>query len=305
MILKLSLILSAQFLICLDCYSDSLGDCLWGGSNEETAYTTPFIQSGTTLTQANRPPMNIGAPVPSIQVQATPSTRDTIVPQANIPTISPITGAVGSIGQPASGVITSHPSQLNYQGTNRTIGNVGDSRTEILYVIPSDAKSSAEVYIDGNLNQAAALSNVVPPGTPGAIPVQLKTVTAYKPRIEYKLRLSPIKQKKETLVNVVDPRTRRIVKKYYQTHEQQITNLPVLHWEEIINYETITVKIGIPIKQNYPQNYSPNVSPTYNSPIQNNQPISSTTHKVLYIDPINNQSTQPTSQPQIFTTDIY
>jgi hypothetical protein len=303
LILKLILILFVQFFICSNCYSDGIGDCLWGGSNEETAYTVPFVQSGTTLTQANRPPMNIGAPAPSIPIQATPSTRATIVPQANVPTVSPVTGSVGSVGQPATSVITSQPVQFNYQGSSRTAGNVSESGVEILYVIPSDNKAS-EVYIDGDLNRAAALSNVVPSGTPGAIPVQVKTVTAYKPRLSYKLRFTPIIQKKETLVNVFDPRTKRIIKRYYQTQEQQITNAPILHWEEIIDYESVTVKMGIPIKQNYPQNYSSGVLSNSN-PVQVSPPVSSTTHKVLYLDPTSNQSSQPINQPQSFTTDIY
>ncbi|MDR1925940.1 MAG: hypothetical protein LBQ66_16350, partial [Planctomycetaceae bacterium] len=74
-----------------------ISDCLWGGSNEQTAYTTPYVHSvGTSLSQANQPPMNIGAPVPAIPVQATPASRATLVPQPNVPTISPITGSVGT-----------------------------------------------------------------------------------------------------------------------------------------------------------------------------------------------------------------
>jgi hypothetical protein len=252
----LLLILCVLFFICPASYGGGIGDCLWGGSNEETAYTVPFVQSGNSLVQANQPPMNIGAPVPSIPVQATPATRATLIPQANIPTISPITGNVGSIGQPATGIITTPQNQQNQISNTKT----NYTGTEILYVLPSTSTSATnanDICIEGDHGSPAVSAAVVAAGTPGAIPVAVKTITAYRPRVEYRLKFAPIKQKSETLVRVIDPRTKRIIRTYCRNDEQQVTNLPVLHWEEVIGYENVTVKIGTPVKQNYPQNYPP------------------------------------------------
>ncbi|MDR1483425.1 MAG: hypothetical protein LBT09_01230 [Planctomycetaceae bacterium] len=267
----LFLILLVLFFICSESYGDGIGDCLWGGANEETAYTVPFVQSGTSLAQTKQPPMNIGAPVPAIPVQATPATRVTLVPQANIPTVSPITGNVGAIGQPATGIINTPQTQITQQTTNNTTG------VEILYVIPSESNAS-EICIEGERGSPAIAATVVAAGTPGAIPVAIKTVTAYRPRVEYKLRFAPMTQKTDTLVRVIDPRTKRVVRTYCRTDERKITNLPVVHWKEITAYEAVTVKIGTPVKQNYPQNYTPNYNTT-----------PSTKHKTLYIDQTENQ----------------
>ncbi|MDR1290964.1 MAG: hypothetical protein LBK06_07180, partial [Planctomycetaceae bacterium] len=269
------------FFVCVESYG-GIGDCLWGGANEETSYTMPFVSSGTTLAQSSQPPMNIGAPIPSIPVQATPSTRATLVPQPNIPTISPITGNVGTIGQPASNSIST---QFNNQIIPNNTSRVGG--VEVVYVIPS-GESGSDICIGGERGSPAVAAKIVAAGTPGAIPVALTTTTAYRPKVQYRLKFAPMKQKTETFVNVIDPRTRRVVRSYCQTGERQITTLPVVHWEEVIGYETVTVKIGTPIKQNYPQNYPQNYNPN---------PATPTPHKVLYLE---QQPDTPT-----FSTDIY
>ncbi|MDR2171493.1 MAG: hypothetical protein LBP59_15230 [Planctomycetaceae bacterium] len=290
-----SLIFVLFFLICGEGFCGGIGDCLWGGSNEETAYTVPYIQSGASLAQVNQPPMNIGAPLPSIPVQATPATRPTLIPQANIPTISPVTGNVGSIGQPATANINTTQPQIKTNSAGiRTI----QDDAEIVYVLPSENKT-AELCINGQQLQNVAAASVVPAGTPGAIPVAVKNITAYKPKKIYQMQFTPIKQKIETLVNVVDQRTGRIVKKYCQTEEKQITHLPVLHWKEVNTYETVNVKIGEPIKQNYPQNYTPGIQQIQQ--IQQNQ--NNTTHKVLYLYQQPEQQTQINNQT--FSTEIY
>ncbi|MDR2642100.1 MAG: hypothetical protein LBC74_04835 [Planctomycetaceae bacterium] len=282
LIFRLILVLFVLFFVYAESYG-GIGDCLWGGSNEETAYSTPFVQSGTSLAQANQPPLNIGAPLPSIPVQATPATRATLVPQSNIPTISPITGNVGTIGQPATGIIPTTPIQAGSQ-----ISTANNAGVEILYVLPSGSTSSPDICIEGEHSSPMVATTVVAAGTPGAIPVAVKTITAYRPRVEYRLKFAPIKQKTETLVRVIDPRTKRVVKTYCEKGEQQITTLPVLHWEEVVFHETVTVKMGTPIKQNYPQNYTPT---------PNNKPTPQTQHRVLYLD-------QQTDS-QNFSTDIF
>ncbi|MDR1479710.1 MAG: hypothetical protein LBJ00_12315 [Planctomycetaceae bacterium] len=291
------------FFACGESYG-GIWDCFWGGANEETAYTTPLVHSGTSLAQTNQPPMNIGAPLPSIPIQATPATRATLVPQPNIPTISPITGNVGTIGQPAANSAfgnTALPpqnpafapqTQFNNQpipNNTALAGNRGN--VEILYVLPSNSPD-ADVCIGGEQGTPAVASRVVAAGTPGAIPVVIQTITAYKPRVEYRLRFAPMKQKTETLVNVIDPRTRRVVKSYCQTGERQITTYPVVHWEEVVGYEAVTVKMGTPVNQNYPQNYNPTLPPQNTNPI----PAAPTTHKTLYLDQQDNQT---------FSTEIY
>ncbi|MDR1269102.1 MAG: hypothetical protein LBK82_06230 [Planctomycetaceae bacterium] len=220
-------------------------DCFWGGSNEETSYTPSYLpgMGGVTLSQPpQQPPINFGAPPPgqqtmnqtinqNIPVQATTNTQATLVPQATIPTITVPAGPVGSVGHPAtqSGVANLPPVPPG---------------TEIVYVMPGTP--AQEECLDGVRGIPATAANVVPPGTPGAIPVAVKTISVLKPKIEYHWTFSPIQTKTETLVKVVHPRTGKIIRTYCQTEEETST-LPCLHRKEVISYETVTAKIGTPV----------------------------------------------------------
>jgi hypothetical protein len=225
-------------------------DCLWGGSNEETSYTPSYFPGigGVTLSQPPQPPINFGAPSPTqqmvaqttnqatnqiIPVQATPNTQATLVPQATIPTITVPTGAVGSVGHPAT--------QPVIASTNLPQLPPG---TEIMYVVPGTP--SKEECLDGVRGISATAANVVPPGTPGAIPVAVKTVSVLKPKIKYHWTFSPIQTKTETLVKVVHPRTGKVIRTYCQTDEETST-LPCLHRKEVVSYETVTAKVGTPV----------------------------------------------------------
>jgi hypothetical protein len=233
-------------------------DCLWGGSNEETTYTPSYVpgMGGVTLSQPPQPPINLGAPPPGqpitnqatnqIPVQATPNTQATLVPQATIPTITVPAGAVGSVGRPA---------------TQPNIANLPQlpPGTEIMYVIPG--VPAAEECIDGVRGIPATAANAVPPGTPGAIPVAVKTISVLKPKIEYHWTYSPIQTKTETLVNVVHPRTGKVIRTYCQTDEKAST-LPWLHRKEVVSYETVTAKVGMPVS------LAPSASTTTNTVIQ-------------------------------------
>ena len=183
---------------------------------------------GVTLAQFTQPP-NLGAP-PAIPVQATPGTRAMDVPQANIPTITIPTGPVGSVGQPAT-----------FSGTMPQI----PPNAEIIHVLPSSIPANA-ICIDSAKAIPATEARVVPAGTPGAIPVILRTITVRRPKVEYKWTYAPIVNKTETLVHVVDPRTGRVVRTYCH-EETQRSMLPWLHRREVVTYETVEAKIAVPV----------------------------------------------------------
>ncbi|MDR0705058.1 MAG: hypothetical protein LBF88_08720 [Planctomycetaceae bacterium] len=230
-------------------------DCLWGGSNEETTYTPSYVpgMGGITLSPPSQPPINYGAPPPGqqtmnqiIPVQATPNTQAIPVQQATIPTITVPAGAVGSVGRPAT-----QPNVVNLPQL--------PPGTEVMYVIPG--VPAEEECLDGVRGIPATAANVVPPGTPGAIPVAIKTVSVLKPKVEYHWTYSPIQTKTETLVKVVHPRTGKVIRTYCQTDEKKST-LPWLHRKEVVSYETVTAKVGTPVS------LAPSASTATNTVIQ-------------------------------------
>jgi len=210
-----------------------MSDHFWGGSNQETSYSPNFVpaMSGVSLAQYQHPSMNLGAPQPAIPVQATPHTQAVNVPQANIPTIMIPAGQVGSIGQPAT-----FPGTVSQPFPG----------AEIVYIMPSSMPSEAVICVDGVQTIPAAEVKVVPASTPGAIPVALKTVTVRRPKVEYQWIYAPIETKRETLVNVVDPRTGRVVRTFCH-EETERTALPWLHRREVITYETVEAKVAVPV----------------------------------------------------------
>jgi len=225
------------FFFCMLCAAPlvlgDIRDCLWGGSNEETSYSPTYIpgMGGVTLAQFSPPPTNLGAPQPAIPVQATPGTQAINVPQATIPTITIPTGPVGSVGQPAtfSGTMPQAP-----------LG------AEIVYILPSSLPSKAVICVDGIKTIPATESTIVPATTPGAIPVALKTVMVRRPKVEYQWTYAPIETKTETLVQVVNPRTGRVVRTYCQ-EESERGVLPWLHRREVVSYETVEAKVAVPV----------------------------------------------------------
>ena len=211
-----------------------VGDCVWGGSNEETSFSPAFLpgMGGTTLAQYQAP-MNLGAPpaAATISVQATPQTQPIQVPQASIPTITIPAGPVGSVGQPAT-----------FSGTvaQATPG------VEIVYIMPSSLPSKAEICVDGTKMIPASEAKVVPANTPGAIPVALQTVMVRRPKVEYQWTYGRVETKTETLVQVVDSRTKQVVRTYCQ-EDSESTFLPWLHRREITTYEMVPAKVAIPV----------------------------------------------------------
>ena len=231
--------------LCLPVFGD-VSDCIWGGSNEETSYSPIFCPgvSGVTLAQY-KSPMNLGAPPPAIPVQATPQTQAVNVPQASIPTVTIPAGPVGSVGQPAtfSGAVAEVPPGM-----------------EIVYIMPSSLPSNAEICVDGVKTIPAAEAKVVPAHMPGAIPVALKTVMVRRPKTEYHWTYGRVETKTETLVQVVDPRTQRVVRTYCQEDSER-TMLPWLHRREVTTYETVEAKVAVPVS------VAPSASSTMNTVI--------------------------------------
>ena len=223
--------------LCLLCLSPpvrgDLHDSFWGGKNQETSYSSPYVpgMGGVELVQYQQPQMNLGAPQPAIPVQAAPGTRAVDVPQAHIPTITIPAGPVGSVGQPATfpGALAQAP-----------------PGAEIVYILPSSQPSQAVICVDGQKTIPATEARVVSANTPGAIPVALKTVTVRRPKVEYHWTYAPIVNRTETLVHVVDPRTGRIVRSHCQENTQS-THLPWLHRREVITYETVEAKVAVPV----------------------------------------------------------
>ena len=225
------------FFFCILCISPpvwgDLSDCIWGGANQETTYSPTFVPeiSGVSLAQYQHPSMNLGAPQPAIPVQATPFTQSVNVPQANLPTITIPAGQVGSPGQPATfpGLVPQAPLGV-----------------EIVYILRPSAPSHAVIYLDGVQTIPATEAKVVPAGTPGAIPVALKTVTVRRPKVEYHWTYAPVVTKRETPVQVVDPRTGRVVRTFSR-EDVESTALPWLHRREVITYETVEAKVAVPV----------------------------------------------------------
>lgn len=220
--------------------SATVWDCFWGGSNEQTTYTAPYVRGtgNVTLAQVPQPQMNLGAPQPAIPIQSSPGSYSMTVPQASIPTITVPTGPVGSVGMPAT-----QPMQTAASGLPQL-----PPGTEIVYVLPPENRGKEEC-IDGTPGTPAVASKVVPPGTPGAIPVAIREVTVRRPKVERRLTYSPITTKTETLVKVVDPRTGRIVRTFCKNDEEK-SSLPWPHVKETVTYETVTVKVGTPVSLN-------------------------------------------------------
>ena len=187
--------------------------------------------SGVSLTQYQHPSTNLGAPQPAIPVQATPHTQAGSVPQANIPTITIPAGQVGSVGQPATfpGTVVQAP-----------------SGAEIVYIMPSSIPSEAVICIDGTKTTPAREVKIVPANTPGAIPAMLRTVTVRRPKVEYHWTYSPVVTRRETLVQVVDSRSGRVVQTYCE-EETQRTMLPWLHRREVVTYETVEAQVAVPV----------------------------------------------------------
>jgi hypothetical protein len=251
-------------------------DCFWGGSNEETSYTPSYFpgMGGVTLSQPPQPPINFGAPPPGqqamnpainqttqqiIPVQATPNTQATLVRQATIPTITVPAGAVGSVGQPATQPVIAN---INTNTNNTNLPQL-PAGTEIMYVIPGSP--SKEECLDGVRGISATAANVVPPNTPGAIPVAVKTIDVLKPNVKYHWTFSPIQTKTETLVKVVHPRTGKVIRTYCQTDEKT-SALPYLHRKEVVSYETVRAKVGTPVS------LAPSAITTTNTLIQSAPP---------------------------------
>jgi hypothetical protein len=197
---------------------------------------------GVSLAQAAPPPMNLGAPPPAIPVQQTPGswtspgTQAVNVPQSAIPTITVPAGPVGSVGLPA---MNPAPQPLL---------NIPDK--EIIYVLPSGEKNE-ELCVDGKPGISATAAKIVPAGTPGAVPVAVRTVNVVRPKVDYHWSYSPIHSQTSTLVKVVNPRTGKVVKQYCKEDEKK-SSLPWLHRKETVTYETVAVKVAEPVSLNQP-----------------------------------------------------
>ncbi|MGL4594369.1 MAG: hypothetical protein ACRCUY_06530 [Thermoguttaceae bacterium] len=220
-----------------------LGDCIWGGKNESTTYTSPYLPAldHTKMAQAPSASMNLGSPPPALPIQANPGNQAMTVSQTNVPFVTIPSGPVGSVGHPATntnggvGITTGS----NTQGIQTSPG------TEIVYVLPP-ASNETDRCIDGTSHKSATATKVVAPGTPGAIPVAVRTMTVMRPKVEQHLTYDFVDHSQEKRVNVVDPRTGKVVRSYCRNYESY-SFLPWPHLREKVTYEAVSVKVAEPI----------------------------------------------------------
>ena len=218
---------------------ENVNDCIWGGKNQETSYSPAYLPGtgNVTLVQYQHPAMNLGAPQPGISpthpIQPIPHSPPASVPQTQIPMITIPVGPVGSVGRPATSPIPHNG--LQHQTT-----------AEIAFILPSAQPANAMVCIDGQKMIPATEAKLVPSHTPGAVPVMLQTVLVQRPKVDYHWTYGPIVNTTETLVQVVDPRSGRVVKSYCHEDTHRST-LPWLHRREVTSYETVEAKVAVPL----------------------------------------------------------
>ena len=232
-----------------------VNDCVWGGKNQETVYSPAYVPGigETALAQNQHPAMNLGAPQPGIPVQPTHNTQAVSVPQSHIPMITIPAGPVGSVGRPATHEMPYH--EVPHEQT----------AAEIVYILPSTQPANAMICIDGQQTIPATEVKVVPAHTPGAVPVMLQTVMVQRPKVDYHWTYSPIVNKTETLVQVVDPRSGRVVRTFCQ-EDSHSSMLPWLHSREVVTYETVEAKIAVPVS------LAPSAASVTNTSIWGGQP---------------------------------
>ncbi|MDR3109451.1 MAG: hypothetical protein LBU65_07165 [Planctomycetaceae bacterium] len=209
--------------------------CLWGGKNEETTYAAPYMPvmgSGVANTDAPHPGVNRNAPRDSIAVQNTP--YGTIqVPQNYPANQQPANALVGTVNNPA---------------TTPFANSSGASQT--LYVIPGHAEADP---LRPNSRMAVA-SEVVPAGTPGAIPVSVRNQNVLQPESEWKWTFARTTNTHLRRIEVVNPRTGRVVRTYYEQEEVR-SLLPWLHQKEIVHYNQVIVPVATPVRNNAANRY--------------------------------------------------
>jgi len=226
-------LLLAVFMFSASSTFAAICDFLWGGSNEATAYTAPYFpgMGGVSLTNAPSPPMNLGAPDTQIPVQATPTTQPLLVQQSNVPMLTVPSGPVGAVGQPATS-----------SAVTPALGSLPPG-AELMYILPPKDIPSEQCPPRGT---PAIAAQVVPPTTPGAIPVAVRNMTVTRPKINYEWTYAPMAETTGTLVKVVDQRTGRVLRTYCETSNHR-SLLPWPHRKEIVSYEKVVVQVATPL----------------------------------------------------------
>ncbi len=235
-----------------------LGSCLWGGSNEETTYTLPYIPAlgrmrDSTSTYAPSPNVNLNAP-PGTALPVRSDVYGTIqIPQSSIQG-QPDPGAVGTITQPATFEQNFTPGQ--------------PAGSQLLYVVPGGEPKADPLRPN---SRVAVASNVVPAGTPGAVPVKVRDQTAYRAQSKTQWTFDRTTNTRLTRIDVVHPRTGRLMYSYYRQEEVR-SLLPWFHPKETVDYVPVTVPIATPVhpatinRATYPKA----VPPTYSNGMTGN-----------------------------------
>ncbi len=238
--------------------AQAICDIFWGGSHAETAYSPPYVRnvSPLALQDVASPNMNLGAPQQAIPVVPSAIAPGTVVAQTGTVSSSGIAatglaqGPVGFPGQPATNSVTAAFSQDIHAQNVLALPNM-TLNTEIVYVLPNPPIRTASFPTtdglppSGKQRVLSQSAEIVPPNTPGAIPVALKTVSALRPKIESHWKYTPLTNTVETTVQVVD-RAGRIVKTFKKESEER-TLLPWPHRQETVSYERVTVKVAVPL----------------------------------------------------------
>lgn len=200
---------------------------LWGGNNETTTYSLPsYPGMGSTLLAQSTGMRS------SLPVQSMPHGMIDI-PQANIPSVSS-RGPVGSVGHPAT-------SPHAYSTDHLPAG------TTIKFARPlASAPADSAPLTAGRLGAW----EIVPEGTPGAIPLAIRPQTVYRAVTDSRCVFAPVVETQTKEVRVVSPRTGRVVGRYTKTEDVPAWWLPVPipHREVRTLYEAVSVEVGTPLR---------------------------------------------------------
>lgn len=211
------------------------GNILFGGPNEAASYSVPsYPGMGTTLLAQARGGSD------TIPVQSTPYGMIDVT-QAQIPGMPTAAGKVGSVGHPAT---SPHALLMDHLPPDTVVKFVRPLSSE-----NANENSNVVMRAAPNITNNNRLTKweIVPEGTPGAIPVAVRSETVLRPVTSTQCVFAPVVQTQQKEVRVVNPRTGRVVKTYMKNEDVVSCPIPILHREELTTYEKITVPVATPI----------------------------------------------------------
>lgn len=235
--------------------AQNTGSCLpslWGGKNEATTYSAPYapwMGTGSRTAQSAPSGFNLNTPTGTYQPSSgTLTTQHGSIPvqvgpngvlyisQANTPGL-PTSGAIGTVDQPA----TQYTPEIGVAS-----GDALRPGTQVLYALPT---GTAEIDPLRPNARVAVSADLVAAGTPGAVPVSVRHQVAYHPESEYRWTFDWTTNTELKKIEVIHPRTGRVVRTFYRQEEVR-SFLPWFHQKEIVHYRPVSVPIATPVNRN-------------------------------------------------------